>query len=72
MQQLAPSGSKLDWTGFYGFGGGMDYSATRHVGLRIQADFVHDHLFNDLLKDSRNTLHVSIGPYFHFGRNVVR
>ncbi|MHB1024045.1 MAG: hypothetical protein ACYC46_15910 [Acidobacteriaceae bacterium] len=71
-QQLAPAGYKLDWTGFYGFGGGMDYNATRHVGLRIQADFVHDHLFNDLLKDGRNTVRVSIGPFFHFGRNVAQ
>jgi hypothetical protein len=72
VNQLAPSGKKEDWTGFYGFGGGIDLNVTRHVALRIQADFVHDHLFSDLLKDGRNTIRVGIGPAFQFGRNVAK
>ncbi len=72
VQQLVPSGSKLDWTGFYGVGGGFDFLATKHVGLRVQADFVYDHLFNDILKDGRKTVRFSIGPAFNFGRNVER
>ncbi len=50
VAQLAPSGKKSDWTGFYGFGGGVDISPSDHFGLRLQMDFVHDHLFNDLLR----------------------
>ncbi|MHB1699006.1 MAG: hypothetical protein ACYCSN_02545 [Acidobacteriaceae bacterium] len=71
-QQLAPAGYKIDWTGFYGVGFGTDIQATKHFGLRAQMDFVHDHLFNDLLRDSRNTFRFSIGPSFHFGKNVAK
>jgi len=39
--------------------------------LVVQADFVHDNLFNNMLKD-RNTIRVSIGPGFQFGKNVMR
>jgi len=70
VQQLAPSGKKTDWTGFYGFGGGADLNVTKHFAIRVQADFVHDHLFNDLLKDGRNTGRFAIGPAIQFGRDV--
>lgn len=70
IAQLVPSGHKLDWTGFYGFGGGTDLNLTPRFAIRVQADFVHDHLFNDLLKDGRNTVRISVGPAFQFGRNV--
>jgi hypothetical protein len=72
IAQLAPSGRKTDWTGFYGFGGGFDLNITEHLAVRIQADFVHDHLFSDLLKDGRNTVRVGIGPAFQFGHNVMK
>jgi hypothetical protein len=72
VQQLAPSGKKLDWVAFYGFGGGVDVGVTKHLALRIQADLVHDHLFNDLLKDGRNTVRFSIGPAVQWGRNVAK
>jgi hypothetical protein len=71
VNQLAPSGKKTDWTPFYGFGGGFDYLPTNHLGLRVQVDFVHDHLYSDLLKDGRNTVRFSIGPTFRFGKNVA-
>jgi hypothetical protein len=72
VASLVPSGKKQDWTGFYGFGGGADLNFSKHVSLRLQADFVHDHLFNDLLKDGRNTVRLSVGPAFQFGRNIAR
>jgi hypothetical protein len=71
VAQLAPTGEKRNNTLFYGVGGGIDLNFSRHVALRIQGDFVRDHLFDDLLKDSRNTLRFSIGPAFNFGRNIV-
>lgn len=70
--QLAPSGYKTDTVIFYGVGGGVDIGFSRHVGLRVQADFVHDHLFSDLLANGRNTVRMSIGPCFNFGGNVAR
>ncbi|MBV8866232.1 MAG: hypothetical protein JO210_12640 [Acidobacteriaceae bacterium] len=70
--QLAPSGNKQDWAAFYGFGGGADLNFSQHFAVRVQADFVHDHLFSDLLKNGRNTVRVSVGPAVQFGRNVMK
>jgi hypothetical protein len=72
IQQLAPSGKKTDWTGFYGAGGGIELLLSRHWRIRMQVDVVHDHLFDDVLKDGRNTVRASIGPAFQFGKNIVR
>jgi hypothetical protein len=72
VAQLAPSGKKTDWTGFYGFGGGIDYLFSKHVALRVQADLVYDHLFSDLLKDGRLTTRFSIGPCINFGKNIAK
>lgn len=70
--QLAPSGSKTEWTGFYGVGGGAEVNLLRHVSIRMQADYVHNSLFTDILKSGRNTTRLSIGPAFHFGRNIAK
>jgi len=71
VAQLAPSGKKNDNAIFYGFGGGVDLNFSKHVSLRVQGDFVRDHLFDDLLKDSRNTVRFSVGPAFNFGKNIA-
>ena len=42
-----------DTTYFYGFGGGADFNATKHVHLRADVEFVHVYLFSGILKDSR-------------------
>jgi hypothetical protein len=72
VQQLAPSGHKTSWASFYGIGGGFDWNATHHTALRVQVDQVYNHLFNDLLKDSRWTTRASIGLAFRFGGNIAR
>ncbi|HTS63910.1 MAG TPA: hypothetical protein VMH28_17930 [Candidatus Acidoferrales bacterium] len=72
VAQLAPTGEKKDNVIFYGFGGGIDLLFSKHVAVRIQGDFVHDHLFSDLLTDSRNTVRFSIGPCFNFGKNIAQ
>jgi hypothetical protein len=69
--ELAPAGFKLDWTGFYGAGGGADFVLTKHFGLRTQIDIVHDHPFNDILANGRWTYRFAVGPSFHLGRNVA-
>ena len=68
--QLVPTGYKRDWQGFYGVGAGFDILFTKHLGVRTQADYVYDHLFNDLLRDGRWTMRFSFGPCFNFGRNI--
>jgi len=72
VNQLAPDGKKIDWTPFYGVGGGIDLNFTKHLALRVQADFVYDHLFPDILENGRRTVRFSIGPAFNFGKNIVR
>jgi hypothetical protein len=51
---------------FYGGGGGFDVNASKHVGARFSVDYVHSHLFSDLLRP-RNTLRISVGPTWRFG-----
>ena len=72
VHALAPTGKKTDHVIFYGFGGGIDLKFSKHVILRIQGDFVRDHLFDDLLASSRNTVRLSIGPAFEFGKNIAK
>jgi hypothetical protein len=72
VRQLAPTGKKTDRALFYGFGGGVDINFSPNFGLRMQADLVRDHLFNDLLANSRGTVRVSIGPCFNFGKNIAK
>jgi hypothetical protein len=67
---LAPAGFKRDWTGFYGVGGGADIKVTKHMALRMQFDAVYNHPFNDILANGRWTFRTSLGPSFHFGKNV--
>jgi len=71
VNQLSPTGKKKDNVIFYGFGGGVDLNFSRHFALRVQADLVRDHLFDDLLADPRNTVRFSIGPAFNFGKNIA-
>ena len=70
VSALVPSGHKRDTTYFYGVGGGFDINASRHVGLRVGVDFVHTFLFEGFLAESRNSVRISVGPTFRFGRNV--
>ena len=71
VTQLIPAGYKVDWQGFYGFGGGLDWNATRHFGVRAQSDLVYWRLFNDLLANGTWTTRYSIGVSYHFGRNIA-
>lgn len=72
IHQLAPTGTIRDWEAFYGFGGGFELNFIRFASLRLQADYVHNDLFSNILKDPRNTVRVSVGPAFHFGKNIVK
>jgi hypothetical protein len=71
VEQLVPAGYKVDWSGFYGFGGGLEWNATKHFGIRAQTDVVYWRLFNDLLANGTWTTRYSIGLTYHFGRNII-
>ena len=51
---------------FYGAGGGVDYNLSKHVAIRVTADFIHTHLFSNLL-EPRNGVRVSVGPTWRWG-----
>jgi hypothetical protein len=69
--EITPAGYKLDWTGAYGAGGGAEFAVTKHFGARVQFDAVYNHPFNDILGNGNWTYRYSIGPAFHFGRNIL-
>ncbi len=63
--------SKNDLVPFYGFGGGVSWEITPHFGLRVTTDFAHYDFFSSLLNGGRNSVRVSIGPKFSFGKNIL-
>ena len=69
---LVPSGHKVDWTGFYGFGGGDEILLTPHFGVRTQMDLVWNHPFNDILANGFWTVRYSVGLNVHAGRNILK
>ena len=69
--QLVPGGTKIDWVGAYGAGGGVEFAMSHHLGIRAQFDAGWNHPFNDILGRGSFSYRSSIGPAFHFGREVV-
>ncbi len=68
---LSPQGKISDWTGAYGAGGGVELRLTNHFGARAQLDAVWNHPFNAILGSGGWSYRYSIGPTFHFGRNIL-
>jgi outer membrane protein with beta-barrel domain len=71
VNTLSTTRTLQDWKAFYGVGGGVALNFSKHFSLVVQADYVHDNLFDNILKP-RNTVRLSIGPGYQFGRNVTR
>lgn len=68
---LTPQGTITDWTGAYGVGGGVEFALARHFGVRAQMDAVWNHPFNYVVANGGWSYRYSIGPSFHFGRNIA-
>jgi len=64
--------SPNDLVPFYGFGAGISWEITPHFGLRATTDFAHYDFFSSLLNGGRNSVRVSIGPKFSFGKNILQ
>ncbi len=62
-----PAVSQTDTTVFFGLGGGVDINLSRPVGIRIAADWVNTHLFDNLLTQRQNYVRFSFGPTFRWG-----
>jgi hypothetical protein len=71
IAQLVPSGTKVDYEGFYGFGGGLDWNFAHHLAVRAQDDLVYWKLFDGLLAQGTWTNRFAIGLSYHFGKNIL-
>jgi hypothetical protein len=71
LTPLLGSMSKSDTVVFYGFGGGVTWEATPHFGIRVATDLVHYDVFSNLLNGGRNTVRVTVGTKYSFGRNIL-
>jgi hypothetical protein len=69
---MGGSMSQSDTVVFYGFGGGITWEATPHFGIRVASDFVHYNMFSDILNGGRNTVRVTLGTKYNFGRNIIK
>ncbi len=69
---VGPSLSKSDTVVFYGFGGGVTWEATPNFGLRAAVDYVHYNFFSNLLDGGRNSVRLTVGTKFNFGKNIVK
>ncbi|GAA3770860.1 hypothetical protein [Terriglobus aquaticus] len=70
--QLAPQGYLTDWYGAYGAGGGVEFPVMKHLGARVQFDAGWNHPFDTILDHGGFSFRYSVGPAFHFGRNVPK
>ena len=69
---LGKSMKTSDTVMFYGIGGGIDLNVHKNVSIKLHTDFVHTKLYSDLLAGGENNVRFSVGPVFHFGKNVAK
>lgn len=70
VAQLMPAGTKVDYEGFYGVGGGFDWNFTHRFSVRAQDDIVYWKLFDGLLAQGTWTNRFAVGLSCHFGRSI--
>jgi hypothetical protein len=64
----APAPHQSDTTWFIGLGGGFDINFSKHVALRVTADWINTHLYSNILTDRQNYGRFTIGPTWRWGR----
>jgi hypothetical protein len=69
---LNGNSSRSDTVVFYGFGGGITWEATQYFGIRVASDFVHYDFFSDLLNGGRNSVRITVGTKFGWGKNILK
>jgi hypothetical protein len=69
---LNGSTSASDTVVFYGFGGGFTWEINPHFGLRVANDVAHYNFFSGVLNGGRNSVRLSVGPKFGFGKNILQ
>lgn len=61
-----------DTVPFFGVGGGIDINVHKNMSIRLTTDFVNTGLYSDMLAGRQNDIRFSVGPAFHFGKNVEK
>ena len=69
---LGPKPKTSDTVVFWGVGGGIDLNVHKNVSFKLHTDFVHTKLYSGLLNAGENDVRFSVGPVFHFGKNVAK
>ena len=69
---LGGSTSASDTVVFYGFGGGATWEINPHFGLRVATDFARYNFFSGVLDGGRNSVRLSVGTKFGFGKNILQ
>ena len=64
--------SSSDTVVFYGFGGGITWEITPNFGIRAATDFVHFNYFSNILDGGRNSVRVTVGTKYSFGKNILK
>jgi len=64
----APNSHQSDTTWFIGLGGGCDINLSKHVALRITADWINTHLYSDILTNRQNYGRFTVGPTWRWGQ----
>lgn len=72
QQLLGPSMKKSDLVVFWGIGGGVDVNVVKHMSIRLATDIVHTDLYSGLLNGGENNVRFSVGPAFHWGKNIEK
>src|SRR5450759_597170 len=63
--------TRSDTVVFYGFRGGATLEITPNFGLRAAADVFHYNFFSNLLNGGRNSVRLTVGTKFSFGKNIL-
>jgi opacity protein-like surface antigen len=69
---LGPKTKTSDTVIFYGIGGGLEFNVHKHLSLKLNTEFVHTNLYDNMLNGGQNNIRFSVGPSFHFGKNIVK
>ena len=61
-----------DLVPFFGVGGGFELNVHKHMSLRFTTDIVNTGLYSNMLDGRQMDYRFSVGPAFHFGKNVEK
>jgi len=61
-----------DLVPFFGVGGGFELNVQKNTSLRFTTDIVNTGLYSNMLNGRQNDFRFSVGPSFHFGKDVEK